>query len=401
MKLVKLSLVAALAAGALSTTAFAAPMDEVIKDIDVSGYTRLRYTSDSYDDWEGKTNRNSSKWNFKGVLNFQAKIDDNFFSVISLRYQDSDDAQSRSGFKVGTNDSNDGEIELYQALFGFNYYGTTVTVGRQVLGTFFTDDMVGDGIKILNTDIEGLTLAALWMDSLQEDDEDASAILVANSFQNNKRVVDHNLYGAAIIGSYDPVSFQLWYAYLEDVTSLFAVELAGNFDITDDFSLGLKGQFALSSMDSDWEKIDVTDSTFWGIEASTKVSWFDFSAGYLNYEADHDTDLGLVSLEDQGSFLDPGEELNDYTLFKGENWFWYVTAGVTIPDTGVRIGVDYVDGERTLKGKDYDASEIVGRVEYAHSKKLKFKTWYSHVEDEIYGKDAEHDRFRFEAKYSF
>ncbi|EQA6201148.1 major outer membrane protein, partial [Campylobacter coli] len=42
MKLVKLSLVAALAAGAFSV-ANATPLEEAIKDIDVSGVLRYRY----------------------------------------------------------------------------------------------------------------------------------------------------------------------------------------------------------------------------------------------------------------------------------------------------------------------------------------------------------------------
>ena len=41
--------------------------------------------------------------------------------------------------------------------------------------------------------------------------------------------------------------------------------------------------------------------------------------------------------------------------------------------------------------------EVVGRIEYAHSDKLKFKTWYSHVKEG----DDKNDRVRFEAKYSF
>ena len=45
MKLVKLSLVAALAAGALATSASAMPLEEAIKGVDVSGMTRIRYTA--------------------------------------------------------------------------------------------------------------------------------------------------------------------------------------------------------------------------------------------------------------------------------------------------------------------------------------------------------------------
>ena len=48
MKLVKLSLIAAMATGIMATTASAAPLDEVIKDVDASGMLRMRYTHDSH-----------------------------------------------------------------------------------------------------------------------------------------------------------------------------------------------------------------------------------------------------------------------------------------------------------------------------------------------------------------
>lgn len=53
MKLVKLSLVAALAAGAFSV-ANATPLEEAIKDIDVSGVLRYRYeTGNEWSDING------------------------------------------------------------------------------------------------------------------------------------------------------------------------------------------------------------------------------------------------------------------------------------------------------------------------------------------------------------
>ncbi|QKF64243.1 major outer membrane protein [Campylobacter corcagiensis] len=427
MKLVKLSLVAAMAAGVFATTASAAPLDEMIKDIDVSGYARLRYTNDSV-----KKNRDSgddgkSTWNFKGELNLKSKIDDNFFAVVGIRYDNSDDGQhlSTSSYK------DDDNFKLHRAYFGYNYGGTTIQVGRQDVGAFFTADMYGDGIKILNSDIEGLTLAALWMDSLEEDGDIGSigadgGVLVADRLAANpswvapnlaepslleidavaaltgKRVTDHNLYGVAAIGSYDPVSFQIWYAVLEDVTDLFAVELATNFDVTADFNLGLKGQYGFSDFDGDLKKGNlISDGQIWAVEASTNVQGLDISAGYVDFSADDDKTVSLVAFEDNGQYIKPGEELFDYTLFRGENSYWFVTAGFTFPDTGFRIGADYLDGETTWYGKDYDAQEIVARLEYAHSKKLKFKAWYSWMEEDAVADGYEKDRVRFEAKYSF
>lgn len=396
MKLVKLSLAAALAAGALATAASAAPFEEVIKDVDVSGFTRVRYTHDRKirPTSEDSSKKNDSKWNYKAILNFKTKIDDNFFGVVSLRYGSDDIGSGDVASETSNTKSN---IEVYQAYLGYNIGNTSVLVGRQVVGTFFTDDMVGSGIKVLNTDIEGLTLAALWMDSLERDPD-------IGSWQplppvGGKEINDHNLYGVAAIGSYDPISFQVWYAVLQDVTNLFAVELSGNVDVTDDFNLGLKGQYAFADLDNDYKLIGGDDSKFYAGELSTKISAFDLSAGYLNFSTDKNK-VSLSSFEDSGSFIKPGEELLDYSFYEGKNKYWFVTGGFTINDQ-VRIGADYVKGDQEYLGDKIKKSEIVARIDYAYSKKLNFKTWYSRAEEKNGDEKNKNDRIRFEAKYSF
>lgn len=390
MKLVKLSLIAAMATGIMATTASAAPLDEVIKDVDVGGMLRLRYTNDSSKNVNENRTGNSN-WNFKGELNLKTKIDDNFFAVVGIRYLDTDRSTSESG----KNARGDG-FDLNRAYFGYAVGNTVVQVGRQDVGAFFTDDMFGDGIKILNSDIEGLTLAALWMDALERDSDIGTLGLRDGK---NKEVTDHNLYGVAALGSYDPVSFQVWYAILQDVTDLFAAELAFSFDASDDVNLNAKLQYGFSDFDGSFKKDlnnIVDDADFYGIELGTELYGVDLTAGYVDFSTKKDK-LSLVSFEDSGSFIKPGEELVDYTLFAGENNYWFITAGYTIPDTSVRIGADYLDGKNKVVDEKTKMKEIVGRLEYAHSDKLKFKTWYSHVKEG----DEKNDRVRFEAKYSF
>lgn len=403
MKLLKLSLVAALAAGALATTASAVPLEEAIKDVDVSGFMRLRYTADEYVNDDEQKN-SDAKWNIKSVIDFKAKIDDNFFAVAGVRYGN-DGGATEFGYNSGNgnfgggayNNTADDQFDMYRAYIGYTVGNTTVQLGRQNVFSFFTDDMYGDGVFVLNSDIQGLTLGALWMDALEQDGDIGSNINIIKE-ATGKRVTDHDLYGVGAIGSYDPVSFQLWYAYLNDVVGLFAVELGANFDVNDDVTVGLKGQYGFANFDNDFaDTIGVDDSNFFGFEASANIDFFDMSAGYVNYSASDDESVSLSSFEDSGSFIKAGEELVDYTLYEGKNDYWFVTAGVTIPDTGVRIGADYVDGSFGEDG-DYDASEVVARIDYKYNEKLKFKTWYSYI-DQDSGDDD--NRFRFEAKYSF
>ena len=409
MKLVKLSLVAALAAGALATSASAMPLEEAIKGVDVSGMTRIRYTAKNKKKDKAETTH-GSKWNFKAVMNVKTTIDDNFFNVVSIRYNSTDAGNAYiddngKKFSSTADDKKNHKFEANQFFLGATFGNTTIQLGRQTIGAFFTDDMYGDGIKVLNTDVEGLVLAALFMDSLENDDNIGS---LGAGEVNDKLVTDHNLYGVAAIGSYDPISFQLWYASLEDVTNLFALELAGDFAVSDDVKLGLKGQYAFSDFDGKFKTglknstTPVDDGSFWAIEASSEFFGVDFSAGYIDFSTKENV-YSLNSFEDQGSFISPGEELLDYSLYNGKNRYYFITAGYTIPDSGVRLGVDWVDGSNKYKGTKKDQSEVVARVDYKYNEKLSFQTWYSHVDEKVKGADNSDktDTFRFQAKYSF
>ncbi len=398
MKLVKLSLVAALAAGALATSASAMPLEEAIKGVDVSGMTRIRYKATNVKKDKAETTH-ESEWKFKAVMNVKTTIDDNFFNVVSIRYDSTNDG---IGHSTANNDGNH-KFEANQFFLGATFGNTTIQLGRQTISAFFTDDMYGDGIKVLNTDVEGLVLAALFMDSLEKDKDIKS---LSAGHVNNKLVTDHNLYGVAAIGSYDPISFQLWYASLEDVTNLFALELAGDFAISDDVKLGLKGQYAFSDFDGKFKTGSgntVDDGSFWAVEASSEFFGVDFSAGYIDFSTKENR-ASLNSFEDQGSFISPGEELLDnYSLYSGKNRYYFITAGYTIPDSGVRLGVDWVDGSNKVNGIKTDKSEVVARVDYKYNEKLSFETWYSHVDEKKKVADSSNkaDAFRFQAKYSF
>ncbi len=406
MKLVKMSLAAIVAAGALTSVASATPLEEAIKNVDVSGFARYRFDSTKVDANGNQGSDTKASHRFTSYVDFKTALDDNFFAVLGLRYDSKDvsgDHITGGQTQVGVNDAGAEDFgqtfNVRQFLLGYKAGNTTIQAGRQVLGTFFTDDMVGTGIKVLNTDITGLTLAAIAFDDLQNDPDIGSRGLVVNG----SHTYQNNLYGVAAIGSYDPVSFQLWYAMLENVTDLYAIDVAVNFDATADLNLGLHGQFAGSSIDSDF-KIGTNnaadDANLWAIEATAEGFGIDFSAGYIDFSADKDK-VSVVSYEDAGSFIKPGEDLLDYTLFNGENKYWFITAGYTFLEK-YRVGVDYIDGENKTNILKTDKTELVGRVSYAYSKKLNFKAWWSHITEEPdnAGKDKT-DHFRFEAKYSF
>ncbi|MBQ3674104.1 MAG: major outer membrane protein, partial [Campylobacter sp.] len=210
MKLVKLSLAAAIAASTLVSSASAVALEEAIKDVDLSGMAFVRYQNAKRD---GKVH-DGNWWKFKSVLTLKTKIDDNFFMLAGFQYgveKEMSSSGTNNGYDViGAASTNNGDtFKVTQALLGYNVGGTTVMVGRYKLGTFFTDDMLGTGVKVVNTDIQGLTLAALWADALENDgdvlDGKDGAVRTAIRTAMQRDVLSHNLYGVAAIGSYDPL----------------------------------------------------------------------------------------------------------------------------------------------------------------------------------------------------
>ena len=400
MKLVKLSLAAIVAAGALTSVASAASLEEAIKNVDVTGYARYRF--DSKDSGTNTAN----KHRFTSDVNFKSALDDNFFGVLGFRYDSIDNSGERINARtmVGADDNGNDNFgqtfNVRQVYLGYTAGNTTITAGRQVLGTFFTDDMVGTGIKLLNSDISGLTLAAVAFDNLQNDGDIGTGALTLGS-NNAEHVYDRNLYGAAAIGSYDPVSFQLWYAALDSVAQLYVADVTVGANLGG-VDLSLQAQAAGSSMWADnaglgGSTVLLDDAIFWAAELGAKAFGFDGSVGYVQFDTD---EISLISFEDQGSFIDAGEDLLNYTAFAGDNKYWFVTAGYTFADK-VRVGADYVAGEGSngVTNRDVDRYEAVARVDYKYSKKLNFKAWYSYINQENGQDDAKH--LRFEARYNF
>ncbi|ARR04290.1 major outer membrane protein [Campylobacter vicugnae] len=435
MRLTKLSLATIIAAGALANLANATSLEEAIKNVEVTGYARYRFDSQnaklaSFEDTD-------NEHRFTSDIDFKATLDDRFFGVIGFRYDsvDSSGENVNSKTMVGVDDRGEDSFgqtfNIRQFYLGYTAGNTTLTAGRQVLGTFFTDDMVGTGIKVLNSDIGGLTLVGMAFDNLQGDsDIGSSAFILGNAKATLdldgeisgklEYVTDRNLYGVAAIGSYDPISFQLWYSALDSVAQLYAADVTLGANIGD-VDLSLQAQAAGSSMwansaravvydptqvPAKYEMADLNldDATFLAAKLGAKGFGFDGSVGYININT-KDNGYSLISFEDQGGFITAGEDLLDYTFIDGDLSAYFATAGYTFANK-VRVGADYV-GMRVVYNEikniepnsTVDAYEAVARVDYKYSKKLNFKAWYSYMNGDNEASDNQH--LRFEARYNF
>ena len=392
MKLVKLSLATIVAAGALSSVASAASLEEAIKNVDVSGYARYRYDAKNTNTSTEEFNENTHR--FTTDINFKSAIDDNFFGVIGFRY----DSKDKSGKRAGADTQVEQALNVRQFYLGYTAGNTTIQAGRQVLGTFFTDDMVGTGIKFLNKDITGLTLAGIAFDNLQNDGDIGTGELRIGA-NGDQKVYDRNLYGVAAIGSYDPVSFQVWYAALDSVAQLYALDvtLGANLGGVD---LSLQAQYAGSAMWANFANEGTTrldDGQFWAIKAGAEAFGFDASVGYVNIDIKNNR-ASLISFEDQGDFITAGQDLLDYTLIEADQSIYFVTAGYKFNDY-LRVGADYVGAKYDNEISSYKGSEVVLRADYKYNKKLNFKALFSNIDRDSGRDDVKH--LRFEARYNF
>lgn len=409
MKLVKLSLVAALAAGAFSV-ANATPLEEAIKDIDVSGVLRYRYeTSNEWSDINGVAQNEGSgisgkqDHKYRAQINFSGAIADNFKAFIQLDYNAKDGgygANSVSNTKTSLN------VRQLYLTYTNEDVATSVILGKQQLNTIWTDNaidgLVGTGVKVVNNSIDGLTLAAFAVDSYNSDEQAGDLGTVLN--------FNENLYGAAAIGSYEvfngQLNPQLWLAYMTDNAFFYAVDAAYNTTIFDGVNWTLEGAYLGNSLDNERKDLGNGNGNFFALNGSIEVNGWDATLGGLYYGKKDKATVTVI--EDQGNlgsllageeiFYTKGSKLNGDT---GRNIFGFVKAGYTFNET-VRLGADFVyGGTKTENHSGGDKLEAVARVSYKYSPKLNFSAFYSYVNVDKDTDSTHHDAVRLQALYKF
>ena len=409
MKLTKISLAALVALGAFSSVASATPLEEAIKNVDLSGMARYRYThtheykKEQKDVYKHNGSKSGNGHNFKMVTNFKAAIDDNFFGVIGLRYSSLDGSGDNSKNGTDKTDTTTG-FGVHQFYLGYKIGGTTITAGKQEIGSYFTDDAIGTGVRVVNEDIEGLTLTALAFDALEGNDESDGVLYKKTGSLDTYDV--GNLYAAGIAGSFNPVSFQLWYGTLTNLADVLAADVSAKFDITNDFALGARLNYANSTADKEAKNIlGYNDGNFYAGELSTSLFGLDLAAGYIGWKA-QDKGISAFTFEDQGGLITAGEDVFDWTYAEGKGNFFYATSAYTFDK--FTVGLDYVKGtKKTSAGagnpdKKDKVEEFVPRFAYQYNKKLTFSSFYSFQTHKLPNDvKTKEDKFRFEAKYSF
>ncbi|EHE2450557.1 group 2 major outer membrane porin protein PorA [Campylobacter jejuni] len=431
MKLVKLSLVAALAASAFSA-ANATPLEEAIKDIDVSGVLRYRYESSN--PWSnanfGSGISGKQDHKYRAQVNFSGAISDNFKAFVQFDYNSQDGGYGADSI---SNTSDTLSVRQLYLTYTNEDVATSVIAGKQQLNTIWTDNaidgLVGTGIKVVNNSIDGLTLAAFAMDSFNEASDTTVTITQDNSQKitgvqfnrgNPKDDSDvsgaldwsKNIYGAAAIGSYDiaggQFNPQLWLAYMSDNAFLYALDATYSTTIFDGINWTIEGAYLGNSVDNKLkDRLDAANGNFFALRGTVKVNGWDASLGGLYYGKKDK--ITVTTIEDQGNLgsLLAGEEIfytrrSNLNGDLGRNIFGYVTGGYTFNEA-VRVGADFVYGgtKTNIIGQGGKKLEAVARVDYKYSPKLNFSAFYSYVNVDTDPESTHHDAVRLQALYKF
>lgn len=396
-KIAKLSLVAAVAVAGL-TSANAQPLEEAIKNVDVSGSVVYRY-NDYNNDNEGQAKAGSETQtnNYKVALNLSSKVNDDVkantrFLVASekgdfasLKYSEEADAN------VGVTLSN-----VY-----FSYTGiqnTTVNVGKQGLTTPWTvavdsdgNEQTGTGVLALST-VGPVTLAAAYFNqtnlgnsgnglpdiaqyskladyvadngSVADTTVDAINMAIYNSAAAND-VGSLDVATVGVIGAFGPATLDAWYLDMQDTFDTYTLGAKASFDVSG-IKLGADARFTSLTLDDNLAN-DLglkTDNSTAKIVLTADAGLVDAKVAY----AGTDKDGGLTALDNDATTTLLGWNLTSNG--KADADYWQAVLGFDIL-SNLNLSANYGNLQYiTSSTTDVEEEEVYAQLLYKMSKNL-------------------------------
>lgn len=412
-KIVKMSLVAAVAVAGL-TTANAKPLEEAIKDVDVSGTVVYRY-NDYNNDAKGAKDSTTTN-NYKIGLNVSSKVNDDVKVNTRFIVGDAGDL----GFAtLNTGTEADGSVGVELSNVYFSYTGimnTTVNVGKQGLTTPWTVAIDSDGPEQTGTGILALstwgpvTVAGAYFNQTNLGESgvlnnpysttnagpsgSSAADIAADNAAYGNNIGENDIWTAAVIANVGPVALDAWYLDMEDVFDTFTIGAKANFDL-DAVKLGAEARY--TSLDLDGKS---DDNDMLKVILTAKAGIVDAKLGY----ATTDKDGGLVALNDFAVTAYQTWNMNPNN--KADADFWNASVGVQALDS-LHISANYATLEYAADedGKQNDEQEeLYTQITYNMSKNL---STYVRFGTYTAGKDGNDDsanddlRGRLQVQYSF
>ena len=460
-KMIKMSLIAAVAVTGMTSVATAQPLEEAIKGVDVSGMLRYRY-DDKKTDADDNTKDVSEQWNnYRLDVNTKAKVNDTVTANVTIGI-----GNTGEGANLPENTEGAAGLDVRNANFTFSLPVATVIAGKQSIPGPFVDNTVDDisrgtGIVALvpagpvtiaaghfvthNVTTTGIsngdafdiaaaglakpaTAASAGLVAAVAPEQDSAAYKALLRIQANNgtelaadratvgaavnTVISNHIKAAnatelAVLGKAGDVSFDVWYANVTDAAQ--------------GLSVGAKAAVAGITVDARYSTMDVTDaydallkanhgvdgkSSLLKVIASTKVGAASVKAGFATTGDKNGQFANRIAIDrDNDSQSDlklwqaSAGQLADATAF-------LIGAGMEVMPS-VTITADYLMAaakeSATAGAKDLDVTELLVGATYAMSKNFSVHARYSMMSSDYTtaNKDVDADRGRLELKYTF
>ena len=380
-KIAKLSLVAAVAVAGL-TSANAQPLEEAIKNVDVSGSVVYRYNDyNGQDDvTAGQTStEDKANNNYKVALNLSSKINDDVkFNSRFVIGQPSNTGTGDAGFATLDSSANGDQnvgVELTHANFAYTgLANTSVIVGKQGLTTPWTvaidsdgNEQTGTGILAMST-VGPVTLAGAYF----------------NQTNLNNSAVDLNGSGTAgtgldgaddiatvgAIATLGPVTADAWFLDMKDVFDTYTIGAKAAFDVS-----GVK-----LGADARWVSLDLDganqpDNTLAKFVLTADAGLVDAKVAY----AMTDKEGGLTALDADATNTLLGWNLN--ILNKADADYWQAVLGFDIL-SNLNLSANYGNLQYVNGTDDMEDEEIYAQLLYKMSKNLSTYVRYGELSRE-------------------
>ncbi|MCT7588299.1 major outer membrane protein [Aliarcobacter butzleri] len=430
-KISKLSLVAAVAVAGFST-ANAQPLEEAIKNVEVSGSVVYRYNdynNDSNDNAVGQVGQKNSTTNnnYKIGLNATSKVND--YVKFNSRFLVASETGDFAG-PLNTQDAGDSnvDVELSHAYFGLTAIpNTTVNIGKQGLTTPWTvaidsdgNEQTGTGALALST-VGPVTLAAAYFNQTNLGKSGNILPGLNSKVENNADVVDaggvsigtallgdtvnddfgkKDIITAGIIGELDFVTLDAWYLDMEDVFDTYSLSAKSDFKF-DGGKLGLEAKYVSLDLDN-----ADTDNATAILIATGNVGIVNAKVAY----AWTDKEGGITALDQDAKNTLLGWSIT--SLGKADADYWQAVLGVNILDN-LNLSANYGNIKytsvynNTTTAVDVEEEEIYAQLTYKMSKNLntyiRYGTYTKEYDKNLgNGKDINDDvRGRLQVEYTF
>ena len=392
-KIAKLSLVAAVAVAGL-TTANAQPLEEAIKNVDVSGSVVYRYNdyNNSLPSQANPTTPNTN--NYKVALNLSSKVNEDvkFNSRFIVGGAD-------SGFAtLDSSDTGDQNVDVTLSHAYFGYTGianTTVNVGKQGLTTPWTvaidsdgNEQTGTGILALST-VGPVTLAGAYFNQTNLDDS-GEARTIFN--QGARASGDQDIATVGAIVAAGPATLDAWYIDANDLFDSYTIGAKAAFDV-EGIKLGADARWVSLDLDN-----NATDNTLAKIVLTADAGLVDAKVAY----ATTDKEGGTTALDNDATTTLLGWTLTSNG--KADADYWQAVLGFDIL-SNLNLSANYGNVEWTPSANTTkEQEEIYAQLLYKMSKNLTSYVRYgTYTNDtQVNGDDKNDDvRGRIQVAYTF